>query len=464
MSLGTSLRLRSFALKGLHGYKDLSIDCGDLATIFLAENGVGKTTLLNTLYALLSGRISRLAPLVFDEAVLTFEREEIVFKRETAFKATEQGSFVLPLNNRIIREMAEYGVPPEQVIELAKVYVEQGREALQAHPWFVRIWRASPFGKDEMVARFDRLRASIYNHSYITEFRSKVKAAMGTWQVLYLPTYRRIEATFEDMTTKQSSKRIAASQSDDEEAETDQLIYFGLGDVEEKLQRITRVIQQSMFEAYSRLSGNMLDALLGMRQFELASEAPLDLEPVRLMLGRLGKSNTITQAELEKALNTATLSEDRNRPLAYFLRQLLSSYEESRAQELEIEEFVAVVNGYFETALTDKRLRFDKVRLKVDVWHEALQKSLPFGSLSSGEKQVVSVFARLVLDANRQYIILIDEPELSLSIEWQRRFLPDILRTRSCAQLLAITHSPFVFENELDQSARSITILNSPAR
>jgi hypothetical protein len=87
---------------------------------------------------------------------------------------------------------------------------------------------------------------------------------------------------------------------DDDERDTDQLIYFGLNDVEEKVERMTRFIQQSMFEAYSRLSGNMLDAMLGMKQFELPLEKPLDLELVRVMLGRLGKSNKLTDAELER--------------------------------------------------------------------------------------------------------------------------------------------------------------------
>lgn len=178
------------------------------------------------------------------------------------------------------------------------------------------------------------------------------------------------------------------------------------------------------------------------------------------MLGRLGMSESFTHSQLESALGAAAVDS----PLTYFLRQLLSSYEASRPQELSLEEFVNVVNGYFESASTDKSLRFDKVRLKIEVWHEAVEKVLPFGSLSSGEKQVISIFSRLVLDPDKRYLILIDEPELSLSIEWQRRFLPDVMRTRSCAQLIAITHSPFVFENELDSYARSLTVETRDAR
>lgn len=50
-------------------------------------------------------------------------------------------------------------------------------------------------------------------------------------------------------------------------------------------------------------------------------------------------------------------------------------------------------------------------------------------------------------------MVLFDEPELSLSIYWQERLLPDILTSKRCAFMLAVTHSPFIFNNELKQYA-----------
>lgn len=455
-----SPKLLAFQLRGLHGYKDLAIECADPASIVLAENGVGKTTLLNTLYALLSGRISRLASLDFESATLTFDSHQLEFRREDAFKATDANDARSLLSRRPARELMEYGLNPEQLFDLVRIYSEGNRDLARRHPNFSRIYQTSPWDYEDIFMRLERLRSVLYDSAYISEFRNEVARIMGDATVLYLPTYRRIEATFDElaMTRSRKSKITHA----EEEPETDQLIYFGLSDVEEKLERITRFIQQSMLEAYSRLSGNVLDALLGMRQFELPLDQPIDLEPVRLMLGRLGKSNSFTESELQRALTGSALTSEKYGPLTYFLRQLLGSYEASRPQELSLEAFVNVVNGYLDSASTDKRLRFDKVKLKVEVWHEALRKSLPLGSLSSGEKQVLSIFSRLILDPDKRYLILIDEPELSLSIEWQRKFLPDVLRTNSCEQLIAITHSPFVFENELDIYARSISVNSRP--
>jgi len=452
--------LTSFRMTGLFGYKNLGITCGQKASIVLAENGVGKTTLLNTLYALLSGRISRLATIDFREAVLEFEGVELVFNRELAFKTRQFLDMDAFMSKRPARELVEYGVSPEQLFELVSAYIEGGQAKVSRDPTFRRIYARSPFDEDDILQRLERLRLSFYDSAYVSEFRKKVRSALGAVHVLYLPTYRRIEANFEEVSLARNvPRRRLVSEIAESEPERDELIFFGLSDVEEKLATMTQFIQRSVIEAYSKLSGNLIDTLLNPQQYELELDQGIDLEAVRLMLGRLGKSSPVTEKTLEAAISGASLRDERYRTLAYFLRELLQSYEASRPQERAIEAFAAVVNGYLaDGPAAEKSLRFDKVRLKVEIWHEALQKALPFGSLSSGEKQIVSVFSRLLLDFDRCYLILIDEPELSLSIEWQRRFLPDILKTPSCEQLIAITHSPFVFDNELDSLAQSILI------
>jgi hypothetical protein len=52
--------------------------------------------------------------------------------------------------------------------------------------------------------------------------------------------------------------------------------------------------------------------------------------------------------------------------------------------------------------------------------------------------------------------VLIDEPELSLSVPWQKRFLVDIINGDFCAGLVAVTHSPFIYDNKLKPYAHSL--------
>jgi predicted ATP-dependent endonuclease of OLD family len=187
-------KLLSFELRGLHGYKNLAIECNDPASIILAENGVGKTTLLNTLYALLSGRISRLFSLDFQSAILEFPERRVEFKREDAFKATDTNDSVSLLRNRAALEFMEYGVKPEQLFDLVRVYSEGNRELVRRSRTFNRLYQTSPLDHEDIFMRLEQLRSVMCNNLYITEFRKQVSQAMGDVTVFYLPTYRRIEA------------------------------------------------------------------------------------------------------------------------------------------------------------------------------------------------------------------------------------------------------------------------------
>lgn len=73
--------------------------------------------------------------------------------------------------------------------------------------------------------------------------------------------------------------------------------------------------------------------------------------------------------------------------------------------------------------------------------------------LSSGEIQIINFFARTYLNNGKDLIILIDEPEVSLSIKWQKSLLQDILKADNCSLMFVITHSPFTFNNGLDKYA-----------
>lgn len=82
---------------------------------------------------------------------------------------------------------------------------------------------------------------------------------------------------------------------------------------------------------------------------------------------------------------------------------------------------------------------------------------IQLGSLSSGEKQVVAIFAHIMFYRRRENLfVIVDEPELSISVEWQEKILVDILKCRPCTGLFAVTHSPFIFDNELRSDAHSI--------
>ncbi|MGA3163970.1 MAG: AAA family ATPase [Verrucomicrobiota bacterium] len=84
--------------------------------------------------------------------------------------------------------------------------------------------------------------------------------------------------------------------------------------------------------------------------------------------------------------------------------------------------------------------------------------SLSVRNLSSGEKQLLLLFCHTIIARDKNTIIMIDEPEISLNVKWQRRFIPALL---SCAgtnpiQFFFATHSIELLARDKNHVAKLI--------
>ena len=62
--------------------------------------------------------------------------------------------------------------------------------------------------------------------------------------------------------------------------------------------------------------------------------------------------------------------------------------------------------------------------------------------LSSGEKQMLVILLTVLVENREPYALLMDEPEISLHIEWQQRLLNLIRKLNPNVQIIMSTHSP----------------------
>jgi hypothetical protein len=185
----------------------------------------------------------------------------------------------------------------------------------------------------------------------------------------------------------------------------------------------------------------------------------LAVEDVESMFARIDDA---TLPEADKELLQKKIAEisdgltigPNDRVIAHFLSKLISLYKEQQKNESAIRDFVSLCNAY----LTGKQLVYDDTHYKIFIrqGNSGISKSadtedLPMKALSSGEKQIVSLFSHMYLSGEQKFFVVIDEPELSLSVPWQERLLPDILRTERCSGLIAVTHSPFIWDNDLEE-------------
>jgi len=71
--------------------------------------------------------------------------------------------------------------------------------------------------------------------------------------------------------------------------------------------------------------------------------------------------------------------------------------------------------------------------------------NIEFEKLSSGEKRIILLFLYVVF--SKEKIILIDEPEISLSLNYQSKFVDDIVRLADNKKIMMATHAPYIYDD-----------------
>ncbi len=106
------------------------------------------------------------------------------------------------------------------------------------------------------------------------------------------------------------------------------------------------------------------------------------------------------------------------------------------------------IRSFFETvdrlfAKTQKKIQIDPNTNRLIFIDEG--EVIPLYKLSSGEKQLMLILMRVFLMDEQPYIFLMDEPEISLHIEWQYKLFEEIRHLNPNCQIITSTHSPSLF-------------------
>lgn len=449
--------IKSFRILGLHGYKDIELDFQGPARIAIAENGTGKTTILSALYAFLVGDFERLRNVSFEsiECELTGRAEPLILRHE------QLGA---PFDSQKILELSRWSDLDAGELRRVLLGIENAEpHTIAEHPVLNEIFQRSPYGYPELasIVRDIQKEWEAHRSGDLKAIASEVKTHISPCEILYLPTYRRVELSL----GKRSSERQRRYFGRGYPAPTRRGarfadIRFGLTDVDDRLRELVTEIQKKANFGYRQISANIIDELLtrGLPYSGSEISSLPDIDALALFLSRIE-----TRVAVDKRLNqirelygTGKHGQS-DTMLRYFLSKLSSVVDQTKVLEATIEKFVEKSNLYLQQSSDEKCLQYDPRKMRVVVQNLWTKKEVDLDDLSSGEKQVVSLFAHMYLYQQRK-IVLIDEPELSLSIDWQKRLLPDVLSSPTCAQLLAITHSPFIFDNELDPFAGPVHI------
>ena len=87
------------------------------------------------------------------------------------------------------------------------------------------------------------------------------------------------------------------------------------------------------------------------------------------------------------------------------------------------------------------------IRSENEIRFSQLGEVLRHYQLSSGEKQMLAILLTVLVEDRKPYVLFMDEPEVSLHFEWQKRLIELILKLNPNVQLIVATHSPAVIMN-----------------
>lgn len=209
--------------------------------------------------------------------------------------------------------------------------------------------------------------------------------------------------------------------------------------VVETIPRKLRILISKVASEYSRVA-NELDSTFPQRLFNEKngiSEDEFDekLESMQRKVEKLSKYDISNIGKLEDI----QFRKEDARALKVYFEDFEEKYRQYEALINKLEMFTEMVND---------RLLFKKVCIFEDtlqvVDNDNPEKKLALSQLSSGEKETVVLFYQLLFEVPDGVILLIDEPEISLHIAWQRKLAEDLKKIVEQKRLTAIiaTHSP----------------------
>ena len=114
-----------------------------------------------------------------------------------------------------------------------------------------------------------------------------------------------------------------------------------------------------------------------------------------------------------------------------------------KAQEISARKtrFQDLIDDLFQD--TGKRI----IRTENEIRFTQIGETLVPYQLSSGEKQMLAILLTVLVEDNEPYVLFMDEPEVSLHIDWQQRLIDLILELNPNVQIILTTHSPAVIMN-----------------
>jgi energy-coupling factor transporter ATP-binding protein EcfA2 len=426
-------RLSEFRVEALFGLYDhrIALNLEDRITIIIGPNGRGKTVCLKMIEALFRNRYGYIADIPFRLAAFYFTGGEVVTLHHADEAEFRTVNFSLQRPEKELVHWTPAIVDPRLAREMRR-YIPRQWEQMGPD-----LWMDETDGEEltflELARRYPvppKITAAL-EQTTPDEFR----ALIGAIDCHLIETQRLL--------VLQAGQDDAAEEfieySPRRRRRDTRLV------IQQKAQKLKAILKDTL-TTYANLSQS-LDSTYPLRVFDAQGSANLSQDQLRQELSRLD--------ERRQALMSAGIMD--------------TEYRSVKLRRGNIEPGVAMALEIYVKDAVQKLNVFNSLRSRLDLFKELIDKrfidkslqidrelgfkitsktgiGVPLEKLSSGEQHQLILVFDLLFEVTENSLILIDEPELSLHVAWQKTFIESLKRiiALNAFDVLLATHSPAV--------------------
>lgn len=429
------MKIARMIIKELHGCYDYDISFNPDITFLYGENGCGKTTVLRLLSSIISGELFVLDEYEFNYIQVHYSNDNISSQIITVIKMDEKLSITFNGNTTPIvlidsNARNRHGLEDQEFFENA---------FFDANPICVEIKNSF----DNLYIPLDRINI-INNATERKELRrifryrrlskgeySPVEAMVATAYTAANVNLRNIDDNFRNQILKSSlehnTKHIDISETIKDFFTEDQTSFFE--NVKTSYINLMKELDL-LSDNEEKRTRKYFDELE--KQYEKVKQSTNHRNvEIELLLKYQELKNFLSIKELSDKM-----SEEKNKVTEPFTR------------------FLSIINEFIKEGNNDKKIAIDEMGY-IYLESEYGNRKIDIQNMSSGEKQLIVFFAYLIFGvSDKDAVFIVDEPELSLHLTWQRKFVNCAASANEKVQLIFATHSPEIIGSYEDKMVK----------
>jgi len=425
------MTIKSIQITGLFEIFNYMIEYpkGENVLIITGPNGFGKTKVLNIIFSLFNKQFSFFKKLVFEEIKISLNGNfSIAISKKTLANKKDNVTFTFFEGDKTIGNFEDTTRSDKLLLRNIEKYLPFNR--IGADSWS-RSNREKIYTTNEIYEEYGDYLLSKGGVS----LKKPTKAVNDILNSIDVHLIRE-QRLFKKVVSNDPKYRITR-------VDRDQTIMIET--IQTYSDELCRLISGRIQESYKITQ--LLDSTYPTRLISEKKKVSKEAYDLRFAALKNKQDKLMKNGLYEKTQEVLEYSESDAKALLVYLNDL--------EQKLEVFDNLLEKLELFTNILNERRFTYKSININKEkgfYFKTSKGKDLNLDQLSSGEQHEVVLLYELIFKTRPGILVLIDEPEISLHITWQKEFLDDLLRIIEIQnfQVLIATHSPSIINDRWD--------------